>query len=513
MTTLYEWFAGSVARTPDAVALEVGDDTLTYAALSRRVDAVATRVLAANGGRAPRRVALLASRSLTAFTGYLAALRLGAAVVPLNPGHPVYRNELVCGSVGLDVLVVDENGAAQVSALGASVGAVLALSDDEVRSAVVGELPTSQVGQDDPAYVLFTSGSTGRPKGVPITHANVAAYVGHNIERFDIGPGCRVSHTFDFTFDPSVFDLFVTWGGGATLVCPHRTDLLYPVDYLVDKRITHWFSVPSVVSVSANLGNLPIGRETVLRQSVFIGEQLTFRQATAWHAIAPDAAIANVYGPTELTVACTEYRLPADPARWPSTSNDTVPIGPVYDFLDHLILGEDGRPATEGELCVRGVQRFAGYMDPADNPNRFMVADGDRFVPYDGTEPRAEYYYRTGDRVRWENGELVHLSRLDHQLKIRGYRVETGEIEAAIARHDGVTQAVVVTIPGDDAPQLVAFYTGARVPDRQFVRWLRDRLPIYMVPRRLNHLDELPLNPNGKVDRGVLRDSVLSTTS
>jgi amino acid adenylation domain-containing protein len=510
VTTLYQWFTDSADRAPDAPALEVGEDVLTYGRLRERVDAVATRILAANGGQAPKRVALLASRSLTAFTGYLAVLRLGAVVVPLNPGHPVYRNEIICGSAELDVLVADDNGAAQVDGLGATAGAVLSLSDDDVRAAVAGELPELAVGPDDTAYILFTSGSTGKPKGVPITHANLAAYVARNIERFDVGPGCRVSHTFDFTFDPSVFDLFVTWGGGATLVCPHRTELLTPVDYLVDKAITHWFSVPSVVSVSANLGNLPTGRPTVLRQSIFIGEQLTFHQAAAWRAVAPQARLDNVYGPTELTVACTEYRLPDDPGQWPSTSNDTVPIGPVYEFLDHLILGEDGRPAGEGELCVRGEQRFTGYLDPGDNPGRFMVQDGDRYVPYDGTEPRPEFYYRTGDRVRWENGELVHLSRLDHQLKIRGYRVELGEIEAAIARHDDITQAVVVVVPRDDAPELVGFYTGVEVPDRQLVRWLRQYLPIHMVPRRLNHLAELPLNANGKVDRGALRESALS---
>ncbi|CCH30843.1 amino acid adenylation domain-containing protein [Actinosynnema sp. NPDC047251] len=510
MTSLYGWFADTAARTPDAPALEVGEDVLTYGVLRDRVDAVASLVLEANGGRVPGRVALLASRSLAAFTGYLAALRLGSVVVPVNPGHPVNRNEVICASARADVLLADENGAAQAGVLGASAGAVLTLSDDDVRAAVAGELPDLAVGPDDVAYVLFTSGSTGRPKGVPITHGNLAAYVGHNIERFGIGPGCRVSHTFDLTFDPSVFDLFVTWGGGATLVCPHRTELLTPVDYLVDKAITHWFSVPSVVSVSANLGNLPTGRPTVLRQSVFIGEQLTVRQAALWRAVAPDARIDNVYGPTELTVACTEYRLPDDPDRWPATSNGTIPIGPVYGFLDHVVLDEDGREAADGELCVRGVQRFVGYLDPADNPGRFVVRDGDRYVPCTGTEPRPEFYYRTGDRVRWEDGELVHLSRLDHQLKIRGYRVELGEIEAALARHDGVTQAVVVTVPGDDGPDLVAFYTGVEVPDRRFVRWLREYLPIHMVPRRLHHLPELPLNPNGKVDRGALRASVLS---
>lgn len=513
MTTLYQWFADSADRTPDAPALEVGEDVLTYGRLRERVDAVATRILAANGGQAPKRVALLASRSLTAFTGYLAILRLGAVVVPLNPGHPVYRNQVICGSVELDMLVADDDGAAQVAGLGAAAGAVLSLSDDDVRAARAGELPELTAGPDDTAYILFTSGSTGKPKGVPITHANLAAYVARNIARFDVSPGCRVSHTFDFTFDPSVFDLFVTWGGGATLVCPHRTALLTPVDYLVDKAITHWFSVPSVVSVSANLGNLPTGRPTVLRQSIFIGEQLTFGQAAAWWAVAPQARIDNVYGPTELTVACTEYRLPDDPDQWPSTSNDTVPIGPVYEFLDHLILDEDGRPAGQGELCVRGAQRFSGYLNPGDNAGRFMARDGDRYVSYDGAEPRPELYYRTGDRVRWENGELVHLSRLDHQLKIRGYRVELGEIEAAIARRDEVAQAVVIAVPGDDAPELVGFYTGTEVPDRRFVQWLRRYLPIHMVPRRLNHVAELPRNANGKVDRGALRESALSATN
>ncbi|WP_424186817.1 amino acid adenylation domain-containing protein [Actinokineospora sp. G85] len=509
MTTLYQWFADSAERAPGDPALEVGGGVLTYGELRARVEAVATRILSAHGA-APARVALLASRSLVAFTGYLAALRLGAAVVPLNPGHPVLRNKIICAAIDLDVLVVDDNGETQSAGLGDAADTVVRLSDADVARLAPGELPELTAGPDDVAYILFTSGSTGRPKGVPVSHGSLAAYVGHNVERFAVGPGARVSHTFDFTFDPSVFDLFVTWGGGATLVCPDRAELLTPVDYLVDKAITHWFSVPSVVSVSANLGNLPTGRPTVLRHSVFIGEQLTYGQARLWHAVAPQARIDNVYGPTELTVACTEYRLPADPAHWPATSNDTVPIGPVYDFLDHLVLGEDGLPAAEGELCVRGVQRFAGYVDPADNPNRFVLWDGERHVPYTGAEPRPDFHYRTGDRVRWENGELVHLSRIDFQLKIRGYRVELGEIEAAVARHEQVTQAVVLAVPGDGAPELVAFYTGAEVPARRLVRWLREHLPIHMVPRRLHHLAELPLNANGKVDRAALRDSVLT---
>jgi amino acid adenylation domain-containing protein len=504
MTALYEFFDRSAERHPNRPALVVAGTALTYRELRRRAEALAVRILAEHGG-VPARVALLANRSLVAFTGYLAAQRLGATVVPINPGHPSHRNALVCQAIELDALIADETGQAQLTTLGAAAGTLLRLADAALPADPVGPLPDLDSDPDAVAYVLFTSGSTGRPKGVPISNRNAAAYVSHNIDRYRIRPGCRVSHTFDLTFDPSVFDLFVTWGGGGTLVSPTRPELLSPVDYLVDNQITHWFSVPSVVSVSAHLGNLPTGRPTVLRQSIFIGEQLTYRQALAWQAVAPGSRIDNVYGPTELTVACTEYRLPADPESWPATSNDTVPIGPVYDFLDHVIIDDAGRPATEGELCVGGVQRFGGYLDPADDRDRFVTRTGDRYEVRAAGVPGPADLYRTGDLVRVEDGELVHLGRLDNQLKIRGYRIELGEIETVMARHPAVGQAVVVPVRVGDGTELAGCYTGTEVPDRQFVRWLREQLPLHMVPRRLYYHRALPLNVNGKIDRPALR--------
>ena len=493
--TLYQWFAASAGRFPDHVALEVGGAELSYQDLLRSSDALAARIVAEHG-KVPARVGLLASRSAVAFAGYLAALRLGSVVVPVNPGFPVRRNGMVRDIAQFDVLLVDSAGAPQLTAgLGEGVPTVLALTDAEVLDGVSpGDLPDYDVSLDDVAYILFTSGSTGTPKGVPIRHGNLSPYVAHNIARYGIEPGCRVSHTFDLTFDPSVFDLFVTWGGGGTLVSPERAELLTPVDYLVNRGITHWFSVPSVVSVSADLGNLPTGLVTSLRQSIFIGEQLTYRQALAWHSIAPDAVIDNVYGPTELTVACTDYRLPSDPAQWPVTSNETVPIGPIYPFLEYVILDENGAEASEGELCVRGSQRFAGYLDPADNAGRFVGEFG------------PDAYYRTGDRVRFESGELVHLGRLDHQIKIRGYRVELGEIEAAMMRHPDVSHAVVTAVKVNDDVELVGWYTGNPLVHKDLIRGMRGQLPIHMVPRTLRHLDAFPLNANGKVDRNQLRE-------
>ena len=503
--TLYEWFAASARRFPDFEAVRLPGSSVSYRRLADLADALAGQLVRTFGG-VPRRVALLASRSLVAYAGYLAVQRLGAAVVPLNPRYPLLRNQAVCELAEVDLVLADvlaDTDAAELHPC------VLAVTDDQVRTAHPARaLPPYATGPDDVAYVLFTSGSTGQPKGVPIRHTNLSGYLAHNIRTYGVRPGCRVSHTFELTFDLSVFDLFVTWGGGATLIVPGPEELLKPVDYLVEHAITHWFSVPSVITVAGGLGNLPTGRVTELRHAVFCGEQLTYEQAAAWRAVAPRAVVDNVYGPTELTLACTEYRLPADPADWPPTSNDTVPIGAIYPGLDHLVVDDDGRPAAEGELVVRGHQRFSGYLDPAHNTGRFMRAgDGEPATPVDGV-PRDDDYYRTGDRVRVEHGELVHLGRLDNQVKIRGYRVELGEVETALRRHPSVTHAVVVATADGGETVLTGFYTGVPVAPLDLITWLRRRIPVYMVPRRYVHLDAFPLNSNGKVDRRELAAGV-----
>jgi len=543
--TLYDWFRLSVQRDPDAAAVQLGELCVSYQDLHGCALALAEQILRECGGT-PRRVALLASRSLVALAGYLATLRLGATVVPLNPGFPASRNRTAAELSEVDLVLADEAGTSgwpsgtpdggtpdgeipdgespdgESPDSRARPPGVLQVGDAELLAAGTAatrtaHLPQYQGSSNDIAYILFTSGSTGRPKGVPIRHRHAAPYVARNIARYQVGPGCRMSHTFDLTFDPSVFDLFVTWGGGATLVVPSAADLLSPVEYLTSNQITHWFSVPSVVSVSAELGNLPAGAVEDLRFGTFIGEQLSYQQARLWHSVAPGAVIENVYGPTELAIACTSYRLDAAPSRWPDTSNGTVPIGPLYEFLEYVVLDERGAPAEDGELCVRGPQRFDGYLDPTDDVGRFLTHDGAHAVGYDGSSPLTDsHYYRTGDRVRFESGNLVHLGRLDNQLKVRGYRVELGEIEAVLRGHPQVGQAVVIAVrhggpPGSpEQVELVGCYTGAELPPRTLVRWLRRRLPMHMVPRRFQHLDAVPLNANGKTDRGALRDLVLA---
>ncbi|MEU9119881.1 AMP-binding protein [Streptomyces sp. NPDC048506] len=496
--TLYDWFAASAAAHPDHTALEIGDTRLSYAELTDRADALAARLLRHLDGQPPRRVGLLAGRTAVAYAGYLAVQRLAATVVPLGPAFPAERNAGIVRAAGLDA-VLSDGTAGPTAPPGAP---TLTLTDPELRRLPAPAphrppaLPARAAGPDDLAYLLFTSGSTGVPKGVPIQHRNICAYLAQAVPRSTAGPGARCSQTFDLTFDPSVHDMFTTWGSGATLVVPTRDDLLTPVRFVNRRALTHWNSVPSVISLAQRFRALRPGSMPTLRSSTFCGEPLTLQQAEAWQRAAPHGRLENAYGPTELTVTCTSYRLPADRSDWPAPSNGTVPIGTLYEGLQLLL--------HEGELCVRGPQRFPGYLDPANNAGRFLAPDGSAYDP--GTALTDDHWYRTGDRVARARGgaPLVHLGRRDQQVQVHGYRVELGEVEAALRALPGVVDAAVLARTTPGGLELAAAYTGMPGAAEDLRAALRDRLPAYMVPAVLTGLDSLPLNRNGKVDRAAL---------
>jgi amino acid adenylation domain-containing protein len=498
--TLFGRFLRTADRHPDAVALEVGGDVVTYAELLALTERAAALLLDATG-HPPAAVGLLASRSLAMYCGYLAALRVGATVVPLSPAAPASRTRDMCRAADVEALVVDRAATGSATAVldGLATARVVALGEDGGWRTGSDRVPVPVPGRiDDVAYVLFTSGSTGTPKGVPIRHRNLTEYVPYCAARYQVGPGCRLSQTFEPTFDPSVFDLFVAWSAGAAVVVPGPDEVLTAVRFAAARRITHWFSVPSVISIARRLRALRPGAMPELRWSLFAGEPLTLDQARAWAAAAPGSVVENLYGPTELAITCTGYRLPDDPSLWPRTSNGTVPIGHPYPHLEAALLGPDG---DEGELCLRGSQRFDGYLDPAHDRDRFVRRTGDSFEAVEG-RPDRDCWYRTGDRVRREGGELVHLGRVDDQVKIYGHRVELGEVEHALRGHPAVDDVVVVAVAegGADAC-LHALYVGSAVAEAELTTRARDRLPPYMVPRRCLRVPELPVTANGKIDR------------
>lgn len=503
---LYHGFEASVARHGTRTALEVDGAHYSYCRLAEMAESLAAHIHAGPEG-APRRIGLLTGRSVLAYVGYLAVQRLGRSVVPLNPAFPAERTRHILAASGAGLVVAEPGLTVPDVAAGVRVLAVdpTSLPDPDPGSdASPTQLPPLADEPEAEAYLLFTSGSTGVPKGVPIRQRNVSAFLAAVRDRYGLEPGSRCSQFFDLTFDPSVFDLFAVWSAGATLVVPSRNDLLRPVRFITDNALTHWFAVPSAISRAQAGGRLSPGSMPSLRHSLFCAEPLTSQQARAWRDAAPASTLTNLYGPTELTITCTDFALPADPGDWPATPHGVLPIGLPYSGLEHAVLDESGQPVAEGELCIRGPQRFDGYLDPQENRGRFHpeAPEGDPAVP-------ADRWYRTGDRVTSTDGVLHFLGRTDQQLKINGYRIEAGEIEAALRSLPGVTDAVVVAVrETDDVLGLYAVCVAPASDPAELRAGLVRGLPSYMVPRRVLTVDQLPCNANGKVDRRAAAELV-----
>ncbi len=504
-------FARNARLAPDRPAVRVAKQTLTYGEL----DATARRWATALIAGAPRpleRVGIFAYRSATAYAGVLASLYAGAAFVPLNRTFPAARTATMIERADLDAIIVDDSSLPQLAAIIAQLsrvprillptaaasaapwGAAEVVDRTALATAAqLGELAT--VSADAPAYLLFTSGSTGHPKGVPITHRNALHFLAANQRRYRLTPEDRVTQMFDQTFDLSIFDLFMAWSAGACVCVPQPLEMLAPVRFIREHAITVWFSVPSIVALLRKKQQLAPGCLPTLRYSLFCGEALPRTLAESWQAAAPGSVLENLYGPTELTIACSAYRW--DPLRSPAECvNDVVPIGTLYDGLHGLVLDDALRPVPDGEsgeLCVAGPQTFPGYFrDARATAENCFVRGGQR-------------YYRTGDRVRRTAGAFVYLGRIDSQVKIRGYRIELGEVEAALNVNPGVVMSATIAWPIADgvAEGLQAFVVG-NVDGSGLRARLATALPPYMVPTAIHVLDAMPLNANGKIDRRAL---------
>jgi amino acid adenylation domain-containing protein len=502
------------------VALEVEGEALSYGALRQRAADLAEALRRGAPAGGPPLTAVFGQRSGTVYAGILAALFRGHGYVPLNPGFPPERTRQMLERSGCRALIVDEHGAKRLSEVlaGGTTPLLLVVPDSDDVSALAsafpqhtvlgrGELASGAPLALDPAdpngiaYLLFTSGSTGIPKGVMVAHRNVAPFVDAMVARYAIDENDRFSQTFDLTFDLSVFDLFVAWEKGARVCVPTQAQKMLPGKYVRESELTVWFSVPSTGALMNKLRMLKPGAYPTLRWSLFCGEALPIEIAQAFAAAAPASTLENLYGPTELTIACTLYRW--DPARSPAESEmGVVPIGEPYPGMEVLVADEalsEVAPGEIGELLMTGPQLSLGYWnDPEKTAAAFVTPPG-----------RSRTYYRTGDRVRRSDGAgpLVYLGRMDSQIKIQGYRVELGEIEAAIRDEARVDVAVAVGWPRNTmggADGVVGFVAGRDLPLDAIRERVSARLPNYMAPREIRCVDEFPLNANGKVDRPAL---------
>ncbi|ARU62660.1 hypothetical protein CBW65_18030 [Tumebacillus avium] len=507
---VHQLFEAQAAQTPDAQAVLMGEQSLTYAELSDQAHALALR-LQAQGIGPGALVGIRLDRSPELIISILGVLKAGAGYVPIDPTHPQERQDFILQDAKVSALITKSDAIACSSEQNAKVTAqiteansiacttetiqIFDTSFTTQQNADRLELPA--VRPNNTIYVLYTSGTTGQPKGVVMPHRAISNLIRWQLQDASFTAGQRTLQYATVTFDVSVQEIFSTLCSGGTLVLIDeavRKDPMRMIPYLSEQRVERLFLPYVAFQQLAEAAEALPDTGLHLQEIYTAGDQL---QLTApirsLLERLPDCTLYNHYGPTESHVV-TSFRLPAQ------TQDTLPPIGRPVTGAEVRILDGQHQLAplgVPGELCIGGVCLSDGYLNRPD-----LTAE--RFIQHEG-----ELFYKTGDRARWlPDGNLEYLGRLDHQVKIRGYRIEPGEIESMLRQHPNVLEAAVVPhelTPGDK--RLVAYVVARQQPAptaSELRAFLHDQLPEYMIPSLFLHLDAMPLNANRKLDRRAL---------
>ncbi|MEA2693836.1 MAG: hypothetical protein QOJ16_3223, partial [Acidobacteriota bacterium] len=495
-TCLHELFETQALRLPDAVALVAGEAALSYGELESRAERLAGR-LAALGVGPEERVGICLPRSFELLAAILGVLKAGAAYVPIDLANPRERVLFLLADSRVPVLVSSRQLAGGLRQPLAEQGTRVVEVDEpgygEAEPLRPRRYPRPP-GADGLAYVIYTSGSTGRPNGVLVPHRGAVNLLRQASDLFGVGPESRVLQIASPGFDASVLEIFLALGTGGSLCLASEEERLAPAALaatLVSQGVTTVVLTPSFLSV------LPERSLAAVSTISIGGEACSGELAARWASTPGGRRLLNCYGPTEASIFATAEICGGDGA--------APPIGrPVAGVAAYVV---DARllPAAlgvAGELALGGLGLARGYLD---RPAR----TAERFVPDPWSARPGARLYRTGDLARRRpDGRLEFLGRADDQVKLRGFRVELGEIEVALTAHPEVTAAVVLA-PADRRGErrLVAYLAAdpARTPAIADLRgFLAERLPAYMVPAEIHFLAALPVTPGGKVDRGAL---------
>lgn len=504
--SILEMLRRAARRFPGRPAIVCGDETLSYADLEGRSGALASRLRELGVGR-ERMVGVLLERSADAVVAALAVLKAGGVYVPLDPAYPTERLKFMVGDSGTTILIARPWQAERLAA----VPVVLLDPHDSADAAPEAEEDGyPAVDDDQAAYLIYTSGSAGRPKGVVVEHGSFALHIAAVMRDHALVPQDRVVHVLSLGFDASLGPMFAALCSGAALsVWPAQPQT--PKDFLARcerERITI-VEIPTAyfTAIAAELDSLPLAAPE-LRLVIAGGERMPYDAALAWLRFAPRARLVNVYGPTEATIVATRFVITAQPDETTARERE-IPIGTALDCSLYVLDRERNPlpPGLPGELYISGRRVARGYLGRPELTDRVFLPD-----PFSREGARM---YRTGDLVRRRtDGNLVFLGRVDDQVKIDGYRVEPGEIEAVLREHPALKRgscAVVLAGPPEQR-SLVAYVCGSvgDDPAAELRPLLEARLPAPMIPDAFVRLAALPLTVNGKIDRAALarRDPV-----
>jgi amino acid adenylation domain-containing protein len=509
---LHRAFEDCAATYPDRTAVEeASGESITYGDLAALSSRLRDRLIS-RGVRPDDRVGIWMPKSIDAVVSILAILKTGAAYVPVDPTAPAARNSYILNDCTVSAVIAERRlGESAVwdrakpellfiDQAGGGLGLRRMLQSLDTGAAF-DRAENHQSRPEDLAYILYTSGSTGKPKGVMLSHQNAVSFVNWCAEVFNPRPEDRFSSHAPLHFDLSVLDLFLSLSSGATVI-------LIPEDlgkepaklapFIAEKKITVWYSAPSILGLLVQYGALEKYDYSPLRIILFAGEVFPLKHLRALKATLPKPRYFNLYGPTETNV-CTYYEVPE---MIPAERNEPFPIGRACSHLAIRLVDEEGKDVPygeRGELCVTGAGVMQGYWNLSEQTAKAFLRDS------------SGCWYKTGDiAIADDNGDYVFIGRKDRMVKRRGYRVELGEVESALYRHPAVREAAAIALEDAEAGVKIKVFLGCREGKRPSIielkRFCMQHLPTYMIPDIFALHESLPKTSTAKIDYQRLKE-------
>lgn len=497
--SILDYLENSASRFPEKIVFSEEKKQISYGQLEKTAKAMGSSIIKTAQGVYKRPIVVFLDKGIDVLISFMGIVYSGNFYTPIDVHMPVSRINKILETLQPEMMITDEEHLHLVKETAFAKHVLL------FQEAAQAEILTEQLENirermtdTDLLYILFTSGSTGTPKGVTICHKSVIDYTDYITDKFDITEKEIFGNQAPFYFDNSILDIYCTLKAGATMHIIPKELFGQPVlllEYLKDQRINIIFWVPSALIMVSKLKafrNVDISE--TLRKVLFCGEVMPNKQLNIWRKYLPDVLYANLYGPTEITDACTCYVVDRE-----FEDNEPLPIGTPMGNTGILVLNEGDELVKGdeiGELCVRGTCLSPGYYN---NPEKTREA----FIQNPLNKAYLEWIYRTGDLVRYnEYGELIYLSRKDFQIKHMGHRIELGEIENAVSSMEGMSSCCCLY---DEKRSKIVLFIEEDLEKETIINGIKNLVPDYMYPGKVIKLDKLPMNANGKTDRVALK--------
>jgi amino acid adenylation domain-containing protein len=499
-TNVLEYLENTVLRLPTKVAFANETEGLTFKEVYDNSRSVGTFL--SQRGFYNKPIVVFMKKHPNTLTAFFGVIYSGNYYVPLDDEMPRHRIELIFSTLNPAAIICDEETKETVKEFdfGGEVYLYSEISKTEIDAGALGLIRDKQI-DTDPIYIVFTSGSTGVPKGVMACHRSVIDYIEHLCDVMKYDENTVFGNQTPLYFDAYLKEVLPTLKYGATTYIIPKQLFMFPVklvEFLNEYKINTVCWVVSALTMISAFRTFETVKPEYLKTVAFASEVFPIKQFNLWKAALPNARFINLYGPTEVTGICCYYEVDRE-----FSLDETLPIGRPFKNTDIILLDENNQvpqKGEQGEICVRGTCLTLGYYKNKEKTDEAFVQN-----PLNDLYP--ELIYRTGDIGKYnDRGELEFMSRKDFQIKSMGHRIELGEIEVIVNMHNSIK--ISCCIFDSEKKKIVLYYVGD-ISEKDITAYIKEKLPRYMVPNVVKSLDNMPLTPNGKINRNLLKEQYL----